>query len=223
MISAGQGQYTAVSLCHYFLLTHFQCSSMGWSIGCIPIGGGPAPVWVLHGLQSLWGRCALAWAYSWATVPLGSICSGMGLFMGCSPFGVYLLWCGSSTVHGPFSGSASTIMEHLLLLWPWCFPCCFSLFLFTPLSVWHFLPFLKYVFRETPQTHLAGSALVHDGPVTDPAGTILCWAQGSPRPPSWPPLQCPPLPKPCQLHPAHLLTNILSCCLQILFCFVLCG
>lgn len=52
-----------------------QCGSF---MGCSPFGVDVLWHGLIHGLQSLWGLSALAWAYSWAAVPLGCTCSGVG-------------------------------------------------------------------------------------------------------------------------------------------------
>ena len=82
----------------------------GFSLPLLPSHSFPM---LQHGLicrlHSCWGGTCSSVGPSWATVPLGSSCSGMDLFMGCSPFGgVLALVCGSSTAHSPLSGSAST-------------------------------------------------------------------------------------------------------------------
>lgn len=42
---------------------------------------------LIHRLHSHWECTCSSVGSSWAAVPLGSSCSGMGLFMGCNPFG----------------------------------------------------------------------------------------------------------------------------------------
>lgn len=88
---------------------------------------------------------ALTWFYSQLAVPSGHTCSA---------------------VAPPQATASSITMEHLLFLSPGCSPCCSSPFLFSPTCLWHFLPFLKYIFTEVWQTPPMGSALVRDGAVS---------------------------------------------------------
>lgn len=101
-------------------------------------------------------------------------------------------------------------MEHLLLvlLSPWCSLCCFSLILFTPpFFDWHFLPCLKYVFKEALPAWLMVSAV----PCSGSAGAgwnWLCRAWGRPMPLLMDDTSAGPLlPKRGHLHPIHVYTD----------------
>lgn len=50
--------------------------------------------------------------------------------------------------------------------------CCLPMF-FPPLTMWHFLPFLTYVFPKVPHLELVGSVILFTGSVTEVSG-ISC-------------------------------------------------
>lgn len=97
----------------------------------------------LHGLQSFMRKPVPVWALHGVWFLEEYPCA----LAWSSPWaaGEYLLWCPKN-----------------LLLWPWCFLCCFSLLPPPPLPVQCFLLFPTYAFTEEPQTPLMGSAVSCD-------------------------------------------------------------
>ena len=114
--------------------------------------------------------------------------------------------------HGPSTSCRAYVsaMEHLLLLWPWSLPCCFSLSLFPPpLSIWHFVLF--ECFR--------GGAIS----LADVLSCVLWWVHWSwldlavsgmrqPLVSSHRGHSCSPpgLPPSCHLHPKHTWEKVMK-------------
>lgn len=118
---------------------------------------------------------SLPWAVQWGcvwgcysqyiTVPL-CLSFLLTLFFYCgmgSPWVTVLSGISTCSVVDPPQATVDicSTMDHLLLLlWIWCYLCCFSLFLLPPLlAVQCFLPFLKYIFPEITPDLLTGSAV----------------------------------------------------------------
>lgn len=75
-----------------------------------------------------------------------------------------LIWHGSSKSCSPFRDICPTIKD-LLVLWPWCSFCCFSLI--PSLSFQHFQPLFKYIFTGAPRISLMDSTLACIGSIAE--------------------------------------------------------
>lgn len=113
--------------------------------------------------------CALLWVLYRLQSIQGSTGSGVGLSKGCSPFKAYTC----SSMGTPWA----TVSLGICLLHHGAPPAPLTLLLplfVTPLfpsPLWHFLPFLKYVFTEVSTTWLMGLAVSCSGSVAEIAGT----------------------------------------------------